>query len=112
MSRYSNFKIVDNDDEYYRFLRRKRGNIKNIRHYETPILYHPDVIERSNLRTTLHVWKVGDKFFKLANIFYNDPTLWWIISWYNGKPTEADVVEGDLLTIPLDLEIILETLGI
>lgn len=112
MSRYSNFRILNNSSEYYRFLRRERNNIKNIRHYETPVLYHPNLLERANLVTTIHIWTIADRYYNLADKYYGDPSLWWIIAWYNGRPTESDCIPGDLLTIPLDAEAILSTLGI
>jgi hypothetical protein len=111
MSRYNNYKILNNSSKYYQFLRKKRNGIKNIQQYETPVLYHPDMIDRASLNTTTHVWTVGDRYYKLADQFYGDPTLWWIIAWYNGRPTESDCLPGDLLTIPLDTESILATLG-
>lgn len=112
MSRYFNFKILNNASEYYSFLRKERNNVKNIRQYETPILYQPNLIDRVNLKTTTHMWAVGDRYYKLAQQYYGDPTLWWIIAWYNGRPTEVDVLPGDVLTIPIESEQILTMLGV
>tara|TARA_B100001059_G_C17366146_1_gene347498 strand:+ start:35 stop:376 length:342 start_codon:yes stop_codon:yes gene_type:complete len=110
--RYNNFRILNNSNEYYRFLRKRRDGLKNIQHYETPILYHPSVIDRANLETTVYIWSSGDHYYKLAHQFYGDSAYWWIIAWYNGKPTEVDVMPGDAITIPLDIERILEVLGV
>ena len=112
MSRYTNYKILNNSSEYYRFLRQERNNLKNIRQYETPVLYHPNLMERANLATTTHLWSTGDRYYTLADQYYKDSTLWWIIAWYNGRPTESDCLPGDLLTIPLDAEAVLALLGI
>ena len=112
MSRYNSYKILNNSNEYYRKLRQERNNIKNIRQYETPILRHPTIAERANIESTQHVWTVGDKFYKLAHQYYSDPTLWWIIAWYNGTPTEGHLYGGYLLTIPLNIEKVIETFGI
>lgn len=112
MSRYNNYRILNNSSEYYRKLRQKRNNTKNIRQYETPILRHPTVGERASIESTQHIWSVGDRFYKLAHKFYGDPTLWWIIAWYNGFPTEVDVLPGDLLTIPINVEKVIETFGV
>ena len=110
--RYDNFRILNNSSEYYSLLRKKRDNKKNIQHYETPILYHPSVLDRMNISTTGHIWGLGDRYYKLSNQYYGDPSYWWIIAWYNGRPTEADCLPGDALTIPLDLEQILAVLGV
>ena len=112
MARYNSYRILNNSNEYYRKLRQKRNNVKNIRHFETPILRHPTIPERSRLNTVQHVWTVGDRFYKLAAQFYDDPEFWWVIAWYNGVPTEADVFPGYLLTIPLDIEDVINTFGI
>ncbi len=112
MPRYYNYRILDNSSEYYRKLRQERNNLKNIRQYETPILRHPTISERIDIESTQHVWTVGDKYYKLAAKYYGDPTLWWVIAWYNGTPTEAHVYPGYLLTIPLDADKVIETFGI
>ena len=112
MSRYSKYRILNNSNEYYRKLRQERNNIKNIRQFETPILRHPKVSERASLKTTQHVWSTGDRYYKLANTYYDDPALWWIIAWYNSLPTEADILPGDLITIPLNVEAVLTLFGI
>jgi hypothetical protein len=112
MSRYNRYKILNNNSKYYRFLRKERNDLANIRHYETPILYQPDVIDRANLNTTTHIWAVGDRYYNLADQYYGDPKLWWIIAWYNGRPTESDCFPGDLLTIPLQAAAVLALLGI
>lgn len=111
-SRYIRSKILDNDAEFYEFLRKKRGEKNSIQHHATPVLKHPTIIERSKLKTINHVWKYGDRFYNLAHKYYNDPEYWWVIAWYNGYPTEFDIRKGDVLAIPLNLERALFALGI
>jgi nucleoid-associated protein YgaU len=53
------------------------------------------------------IWGTGDKYWKLAQKFYGDPKYWWVIAWYNQKPTEAHVELGDIIFVPLPLERIL-----
>ena len=112
MSRYNGYRKLLNSGEHYRFLRRERNKVKGITHYETPVLYHPSLRDRMNLNTTTHIWAVGDRYYNLADKYYGDPKLWWIIAWYNGLPTEGDVYPGDMITIPLDAEQILKVLGV
>ena len=112
MSRYNKSKVLNNSSEYYRYLCQKRNNTKNIEHYETPVLYHPGVLERASIQTTDHIWKSSDRFFKLAHKFYGDSTFWWVIAWYNGAPTESDLAPGDLIAIPIDLREALTILGV
>ncbi len=111
MSRYSNDAILNNTSEFYSFLRKERNNLKNIQQYATPMLSHPTVAQRAALTTNAHLWSVGDHYYQLAHTYYDDPELWWIIAWYNGYPTEADISPGQLIYIPLNLEHILFALG-
>jgi|7_EtaG_2_1085326.scaffolds.fasta_scaffold18920_2 nucleoid-associated protein YgaU len=108
-SRYSKYKIINNNSDYYEFLRKKRG-LKNIRQYETPYIYNPTVADRARLKTTNYLWKYGDRFYQLANQYYNDTRFWWVIALYNGYMTEADIRPGDVIAIPLNLESALKTL--
>ena len=98
---------ITNDIDFYKELRERRG-IKRIEHFTTPILSHPNVAERARLRTSSHIWKYGDRLYKLANQYYGD---WWVIAWYNGFPSEAEIATGDLLEIPLDISEALLALG-
>ena len=103
MARYNKDRKIVNASEYYKFLTEKRG-IKSITHYETPILAHPSAMQRAALLTNNYIWKYGDRFYQLANQYYNDPRYWWVIAWYNGYPTEEDIKPGALIAIPVDIE--------
>ena len=104
MPRYTNTKIFNNNEEFYKFLRKKRNSPKNIRRFETQIMHNPTVAERASITTVNHIWKYGDRYYKLASKYYGQPNYWWIIAWYNGLPTEATVQPGDVLAIPTNLE--------
>ena len=111
MSRYTNSKKVNNDLDFYSPLLEKRG-IKSIQQLQTVIIKNPEIFERIQLKTDTYIWKYGDRFYNLAYTYYNDPQLWWIIAWYNGYPTEANVKTGDVLEIPISLEQIIQASGI
>jgi hypothetical protein len=111
MERYDKFKILNNSSDYYAPLRKSR-NLKNIKHYETIIIKNPTLSERVRLKTDTHIWKYGDRFYKLAHKYYGEPQFWWVVAWYNGFPTEADVRPGDALEIPLNLEQAIKVLGV
>jgi len=109
MPRYIGVGIVNNNNEYYSSIRRGR---KNIAHYETPYLLHPTVSQRSQLKTLTHIWKYGDRFYKLADQYYGDVQYWWVIAWYNTVPTEANIYNGDVIEIPTDIQEALRILGV
>jgi len=48
----------------------------------------------------------------MANQYYGDVRFWWIIAWYNGAPTEANLKVGDAIEIPLNIEDALRVLGV
>ena len=102
---------VANDTEYYSPLTTKRG-VKSITHYKTPVLKNPTVADRRKIKTITHIWKYGDRFYKLADQYYGDSTYWWVIAWYNGVSTEAQVANGKVLYIPLNIEDTLDILGV
>tara|TARA_B100001094_G_C17854577_1_gene634354 strand:- start:327 stop:668 length:342 start_codon:yes stop_codon:yes gene_type:complete len=111
MGRYKSFKKFKNNSDYYSYLREKR-KIKIINHYETPMLAHPNVQQRASILSDTHIWKLGDRLYKLADQYYGDPSFWWVIAWYNAVPTETHLKTGDLLSIPVNLNSVLEILGV
>ena len=101
-NRYINRPIRINDLEFYKeFLEQRK--IRQLTQYLTPIIPELTFQRKRSLDTTKHIWKVGDKLYKLASTHYGDPTLWWLIAWYNEKPTEAHFDLGDVVYIPLPL---------
>jgi nucleoid-associated protein YgaU len=111
MGRYNKDKILTNASEYYRHLREKRG-VKVIRQYETPRLRNPTLKQRQKTKSTKHIWKYGDRLYKLADQYYGSSRYWWVIAWYNGVATEADLKLGQLIRIPLNLENAMKVLGV
>ena len=97
-----------NDDETYEDLLDRRG-IDVIEQNETKFF------KRSALavprRVIEHVWSKGDKLYKLAHKYYGDKEMWWIISTWNAKPTEAHFYYGEVLEIPFPPESIYRDLS-
>ena len=105
-SRYANREIKTNISSKYRKLFSER-NVSFIAQYNTPNQKYPSTEDIMELARIPHVWSMGDRFYKLADEFYGDPTLWWIIAWYNHMPTEAHAKIGYVINIPSPLEEIL-----
>ena len=59
-----------------------------------------------------YVWKQNDSLHKLSQMFYNTYEYWWVIAWWNSYGVEADVKNGALLTIPINLTDALKVLGV
>tara|TARA_R110002110_G_scaffold58768_1_gene167079 strand:+ start:385 stop:720 length:336 start_codon:yes stop_codon:yes gene_type:complete len=109
--RYFNQKVFKNmRAAYKRYLKKTRG-MEFINQYNTPKFKFPSPENSKNFSTIKHVWATGDRFFKLANRYYGDPEMWWVIAFYNQKPTEFHVELGDVIYIPTPLETILFYIG-
>jgi nucleoid-associated protein YgaU len=108
-NRYDNKTLFQNQSERYESIFEERG-VKYVRQYGTSEMLVPTISQRVSFSTLTHIWKVGDKFYKLAIQYYSDPQYWWVIALYNQTPTEADLRTGDPLTIPLPLEKVLRTI--
>ncbi len=110
MGRYDGRKAITNAHPLYQEMLEKRG-ISRVTMYTSPYLSYPSPEQISNtIKRVGHVWKVGDRYWKLANEFYGDSRLWWVIAWFNKKPTEAHVRLGDRLQIPLPLSTVMKYL--
>jgi nucleoid-associated protein YgaU len=110
VSRYDNRKTGINDDEKYENKFEKRNTV-SIQQFLTPKLKHPTVDQIANLTTVEVVWIEGDRYWKLASQYYNDPKMWWVIAWFNKAPTEQHLSIGDMVVIPLPLTKILDYFG-
>jgi nucleoid-associated protein YgaU len=109
MNRYTRATQIRNVGSYYRELRRGR---RRIIHYDVLEMKNPTMQERVNLKTTTHIWKYGDRLYKLADQYYGDPEYWWVIAWYNMTPTEVALKTGQVIRIPLSLTAALSALGV
>ena len=111
ISRYQLRGKALNKNKLYDETFKKRG-VKYIKHYRTPNLRFPTEKELKKIDSVEHIWKLGDRYEKLAFESYGDSKYWWVIAWWNGHPTEASIQTGDFLDIPLDLNAALDVLGV
>lgn len=110
ISRYKNRKIITNDFNSYREILEKRG-AKQITHFGTPKFSFDDSVEEYPFDFIEHIWKDGDRLYKLSNKYYNSTQFWWVIAFINQKPTDSDYEIGDLVLIPDPLEQVLDFIG-
>ena len=110
MSRFKRRKIGLNklfkDEEIFT----NRG-VEQIRQYTTPKMKNPTEEELMRIPYEVHYWGAGDRYFKLAQRYYNDHNMLYIIALFNQKPTEGQIIIGEEIKIPTDLQIALEILG-
>ena len=110
MNRYSRrtkaINDVYQDDELFE----NRG-VQSIEQHITPKFKNPTQEELNRIDFEFHYWTTGERFFKLAQRYYNDHRYWYIIARFNNKPSEAQVEEGEQIKIPTNLHIAVEVLG-
>ena len=109
--RYKNQQIFTNSSQQYKTYLEKTRGLKEIKQFDTHKLNYPTREETSQFSTIAHIWTTGDRFFKLADEYYEDPELWWVIALFNRTPTESHVKLGDSVQIPIPLEKILLHFG-
>ena len=85
-------------------------DVKYFRQYESPNFRYPTVSEMKELTIQKHVWKAGDKYYKLAHEHYGESSLWWVIAWFNKAPTESHVKIGSVVSIPKPIQRVLKYL--
>lgn len=109
-SRYLNRNILRNSSPQYlkQFVNR---NIRFIDQYTTPVFRYPSDDLLGRLQVENEVWAVGSRFYKIADKHYGDPSLWWIIPWFNQIPLESDFSTGDVVMIPRPLNVVLSFFG-
>ena len=111
MSRYRRYQILKNDLEYYSKQLDAR-DVKQIRQYRPkPFGQIPDRVLR-NLSVQQDTWSINTKLYKLSEKYYGAPDFWWVIGYFNNKPTDADWKPGDEILIPQPLQRILRVVGV
>ncbi len=58
------------------------------------------------------MWRLGDRYWKLASENYGNAKYWWVIAWFNKKPTEQHVKLGETVLVPLFLDEVLTVIGL
>ena len=114
MSTYNNrlkTRLQISKHKIYKKVLKDRGR-RFIDLYGTPKLAHITAKQMVNLDLIGHTWRTGDRYYKLAHRFYGNSELWWIIAWFNRKPTESHLKVGETITIPLPLDKVLAYLKV
>lgn len=95
--------IVNNRHNLYKRKLKDRG-LKSFRHFLSPRFRNVTEEDLQDIETVEILWHPGDRLYKLSHRYYGDPTYWWIIAWFNEKPTDAHFEPGDPVVVPLPLD--------
>jgi hypothetical protein len=102
-SRYSNRNVFLNSNSKYQSAFFENRAVKSIEQYESPEINYPSQEEIDSLTNISEIWDSSSKLYNLAYDHYGDASYWWVIAWYNRKPTEAHFEVGDTVYIPMPL---------
>ena len=81
-----------------------KKDINNVRYYKPRII--PNVPIKD---TDIFVYPLyGDRFDTIAQRYYNDSNLWWIIAKANGLKGKPALSAGEVLRIPANITNIIE----
>lgn len=97
----------NNNEIYQDFL--DRTGATQIDHYQ--IIRFGDRLDEAfldDISIVKHIYSVGDSLSKLAFVHYGDPRFWWLLAWFNAKPTDFHCDIGDTIIIPLPLDRVLD----
>jgi len=109
-SRYINREVFSNTDDMYDNIFDKR-KVNFVQQFNTANLIYPTPSQIATLNVSTEIWKIGDRYWKYASKHYNNPELWWVIAWFNQKPSEGDLKIGDKVLVPGPVEKVLEYYG-
>lgn len=110
-SRLGNEIIVVNKNESYEEYFEEMG-VSFVRQYPTVKLRYPTAEEIATLDLRGHVWKEGDYYWRVAGDEYKNSRYWWVLAWFNRKPTDAMVKVNDIIYVPRPLERVLTLFGV
>ncbi len=109
MFRYKKFKLRQNDLRFYSKQLKARGKKNIVQIQPRPLGVIPEDVKRQ-LTILETVWTTDTKLYKLADQYYGDQDLWWVIGYYNNKPIDASWNVGEKVLIPTPVSLILDTL--
>lgn len=111
VSRFERRRKILNRKKLYKGLFDVR-DVKFIRQFSSPKFDYPTQEQINSLELVEYDWRRGDKYSKVAEYAYGDPELWWVIAWFNKKPTEAHLSYGDTIQIPFPLSKVFRLMGV
>jgi hypothetical protein len=110
-SRYDKRRIFNNGRLIYYDYIIDRGAPGFIRQYVSPLFHQISQGDYNNLSVAEELWTMGDSLSKLAGKYYGSGTYWWVIAYFNNKPTDAHFKVGDTVYVPTSLTDALATIG-
>lgn len=96
--------LYTNKEEIYRDFMNRTGE-SEIKQFGL-ITYGDPGLESflKNVQITQHIFETGDTLSKIAYQHYGQAKYWWVLAWFNSKPTDSHCNYGDTILIPSPLK--------
>jgi len=111
ISRYKKENIIKNIDSDYKKIFSSRFGPSGLVQTGTATTRQPSETELSGVTYINETWGLGKRLYKMSHAHYGNSQYWWLIALFNGIATEADIKFGDVVKIPVPLDVILNLYG-
>lgn len=111
ISRYKKINIVKNNDSDYKKVFNTRFGNKGLIQNTTTTFRTPTESELMSVVYNTATWSMGQRLYKLSHQYYGDVQYWWLIALFNNISTEADLEFGQVIKIPIPLDVVLNLYG-
>jgi hypothetical protein len=111
ISRYRKTETIKNIDEDYKKVFSSRFGPTSLVQYATTTITQPTDAQIASITYASELWGLGQRLYKLSFKHYGDSQYWWLIALFNKIGTEADLKDGDIVKVPLPLDIALNLYG-
>jgi|TARA_R110002074_G_scaffold386006_1_gene567556 hypothetical protein len=90
----------------------RKRNTNSLTYFSLDSLRHPTQEDYDRIGSRAVIWDETTRLSKLASKHLGNFEYWWVIAWWNKKPTDAHYKVGDVVYIPNNLTMALEALGV
>jgi len=111
ISRYKKINIVKNNDSDYKKVFNTRFGTNGLVQTTTTTFRTPTEEELLNITYNSTTWSLGQRLYKLSYQYYGDSSYWWLIALFNNISTEAELEFGQVIKVPVPLDIVLNLYG-
>jgi len=111
ISRYKKINIVKNNDSDYKKVFNTRFGSNGLVQTTTTTFRVPTEDELLNINYMTETWSLGQRLYKLAYKHYGNSNYWWLIALFNNISTEAELQFGQVIKVPVPLDITLNLYG-
>lgn len=86
-----------NETIFYEFLKLRNADPENDQEF-------------ADLHKTVEtkIFSMGSSMYKYSYEYYGTIDFWWVIAWYNNRPTDSHFKLGETVEIPTNLDLAVE----